>query len=465
MDPRFNIDTHSENVVELLFNGLVRVNESLEIVPDLAESFEMLDALTYVFRLRKGIRFHDGSLLSAKDVVFTFQYLVDEKNASPYRLAFRYMKSVEEVDEHTVKVTLRQPYAFFLTAARRPIVPAKVARKLGKDFKKNPIGTGPYKLEKNDERGGVKLVAFKDYFRGPPKNEGVHIRPILDAGSRILELMKGTVDIVQNTASGFSPGSLTRLSKDPSIRIMRAPSTNVQYLNMNFRHPALKDLRVRQAIAHAIHREEIIQYKLSGFAKPASGILPPAHWAYEKDVASYAYDPGKSKALLKEAGGASKLVYKTSTNPQSVEIAQVIADQLRAVGFTIELRSMEFGSLFEDIKKGNFDIYTLQWTSVLIPDHYYDVFHSKSVPPNGYNRNFYANAKLDRLLEEGRKTMNLDMQKKIYSEAQKIVAEDLPCVPLWYPSHIAAIRKNVEGYRLHPRGIYTSLFSTFLKSP
>jgi peptide/nickel transport system substrate-binding protein len=123
---------------------------------------------------------------------------------------------------------------------------------------------------------------------------------------------------------------------------------------------------------------------------------------------------------------------------------------------------MEFGVLFDDIKKGNFEIYSLQWTSVLIPDHYYDVFHTRSVPPEGFNRNFYSNPNLDRLLEEGRRTVDREKQRAIYSEAQKIVARDLPCVPLWVPDQISAVRKRVSGYRLHPRGTYDSLTSVVL---
>lgn len=461
LDPRYAIDTHSENAIELVFDGLLRVNEKLEVVPGLAESYQAISPTEYVVKLRKGVLFHDGTPLTAEDVVDTFTFVSDEKNASPHRGTFRLLKSVTAKEGDTVRFVLTEPYSFFLSALRRPIVPKGASRARGTDFAKVPVGTGPFRLLKNLERDGVELGAYPKYFRGGPKVDRVRLKPILDTNVRLLELMKGSIDIIQNTADGFAPGSLEKLKSEPNLQVQTMPSTNVQYLNFNLHHPLLKQLKVRQAIAHAVDRASIVRYKLSGFATVATGLLTPAHWAYEPNVQTYSFDPKLSRDLLDQAGlkGKIKLVYKTSTNPQSIEIAQVIASQLEEVGIGVELRSLDFATLLDDVKKGNFDIYSMQWTSVLTPDHYYEVFHSKSVPPEGLNRNFYANPALDKLLEAGRKTVDPESQRKIYSDAQKLVAKDLPCLPLWYPQHIAVVRDPIEGYRAVPRGTYDSLVS------
>jgi peptide/nickel transport system substrate-binding protein len=475
LDPRFDIDTASENAVELLFNGLLRVNERLEVVPDLAASFEAVDAKTYRFRVKPGVRFHDGTPLRAEDVKETFEYLADPANGSPFRTVFRLLRSAAVTAPDTVEVRLTEPYAFFPDAARRPVVSRALMEKLGRESSRRAVGTGPFRLVSFDERTGLVLERFDGYFGGAPSVRRVRLKPVLDVNSRILELLKGSADVVQNTSDGFPPGTLQRLGRDPRIRITSRPGTNVQYLNFNLRHPVLGNAGVRRAIAHAIDREAIVKAKLSGYGRVAPTFLPPSHWAFEPDVPLYPYDPARANRLLDEAGypdpdgpGPKKrfsILYRTSTNPQSIEIAEVIRGHLEAAGIGVELRSVAFGVLFEDIKKGNFDVYTLQWTSVLTPDHYYEVFHSRSVPPDGYNRNFYANPKVDRLLEEGRRTVDRAAQKRIYSEAQRLVAADLPALPLWYPEQISAVGARVDGWETNPRGTYDALARVTLGPP
>jgi peptide/nickel transport system substrate-binding protein len=474
LDPRFDIDTASENAIELIFNGLTKVNDRMEVEGDLAESFQAIDASHYRFRLRPGVTFQDGSKLTADDVVYTFRYLADPKNGSPFRTSFKFVRSVVATDADTVDVELSEPYAFFPLAARRPILSRALSEKPDANPAKRPLGTGPFRLASFDEHSGLRLEPFAGYFAGAPK-AAVRLKPVLDANSRILELLKGSADVVQFTADGFPPGAIEQIRKNPDVILTSTPSVNVQYLNFNMRHPILSKPAVRKAFAHAINREEIIRFKLGGFARAADGLLPPIHWAYEPDVPRYAFDPKLAMKLLDGAGltdpdGSGPktrftVTYRTSMNPQSIEIAEVIRNRLKAVGIGVELRSTEFGTLFDDIKKGNFDVYSMQWTSVLSPDHYYEVFHSKSVPPDGYNRNFYSNPLVDALLTRGRRSASVAEQKKIFGEVQKIVAADLPCLPLWYPDQIAAVRKRVEGYALNSRGTYGSLAGVLLRNP
>lgn len=453
--------------MELIFSGLLKVDEHLDVAPDLAESFESPDPTTYIFHLRPNVKFHDGTALRAEDVIYTFRYMADEANASPFRTYFKLISDVTISDPRTIRVKLQEPNAFFPIAARRPIVSERIATAAGREgFSKVPVGAGPFRLVENRERSGILLQAFHEYYAGAPPTKKIQLKPILDLNIRILELKKGSVDLLQNSVDGFPAGSLDQLRKDPNIQVDHRPGNNVQYLNFNLHHPVLKNPLVRRAIAMAIDRNSIIKFKFGGLATAATGYLPPHHWAYTADVPTYSFDPSRAKKLLRQAGVRKlSLTYRTSTNPQSIEIAQVIAGYLSDIGIDVTVRSTEFGVLFDDIKKGNFDLYSLQWTSILSPDELFDVFDSKQIPPNGLNRNFYSNPKVDELLERGRTISSRSEQLEIYRQVQKILAEDLPAFFLWYPEQIAAYRKRVEGYQIHPRGTYESLSHVVLTSP
>jgi peptide/nickel transport system substrate-binding protein len=241
---------------------------------------------------------------------------------------------------------------------------------------------------------------------------------------------------------------------------------------MNLRDPRLADRRVRRALAHAIDRAAIIRTLLGGLAVEAAGLLPPAHWAHEPSAARYAHDPARARALLDEAGlvdpdgggplPRTSLTFKTSQNELSRRIAEVLQQQLAEVGIEMTIRSYEWGTFYADIKSGNFELYTLSWVGIVDPDIYYDVFHSASAPPAGSNRGGYANPALDRLLERGRRTMDPDARRTIYREVQRIIADDLPYVSLWYPMNVVVLTRRVDGFVPSPSGDWSSLASVTL---
>jgi len=235
---------------------------------------------------------------------------------------------------------------------------------------------------------------------------------------------------------------------------------NYAYLVFNLRDPQLQDRRLREAIALAIDRDKLIQYRLKGLARKATGILSPSNWFYEGQVEQYHYDPERAKALLDEAGfkdpdGAGplprlRLSLKTSNKRDRVAMARAIAEDLKAVGIELEIRSYEWGTFLRDLKTGNFQIGSSTWVGVTEPDIYYLAFHSSQFPPEGANRGFYSNPKVDRLLEKGREETASAARKAIYSEVQKILAHDLPYVSLWYEDNVVFTRPAVEGYTLRP---------------
>ncbi len=470
LDPRFGLDLASSHVRQLIFNGLLKKDPESNFVPDLAENWEIPDDRTYIFHLRKGVRFHDGTEFTADDVKYTFDTILDPSVGSPKRDGYKVISRIGVIDRYTVKFILKEVSAPFLSNMVMEILPRHIAKKKGKDFGKHPIGTGPFRFIgwKMDE--WVRFEANKDYFEGGPGLSGIIYRIIPDETIRILELEKGNIDLIQN---GISSDILPRLEGNPALKIVKKPGTNYSYMGFNMKDPILKDERVRRAFAYAIDREGIIKYILKGLATPSGGLLSPFNRFYESDVKRFNYDPERSKRLLDEAGYMDpdgdgpgvrfEVVYKTSQNEQRKLIAEVIQEHLKKVGIGVKIKSYEWGTFFSDIRRGNFQIYTLTWVGLTDPDIYYYIFNSKSIPPAGANRGRYINPEIDRLTEEGRVTLNIDKRREIYSRIQKIIAADVPYVSLWYATNVAVMKKGVEGFVLYPDEDFASLKDVYIR--
>ncbi|MCX7958938.1 MAG: ABC transporter substrate-binding protein, partial [Deltaproteobacteria bacterium] len=254
--------------------------------------------------------------------------------------------------------------------------------------------------------------------------------------------------------------------------VISAPSVLYTYMGINLKDPILSNKDVRKAIAYAIDREAIIKYKFMGFARPSYSVLVPEHWAYEKDVLKYEFNPDEARRLLDRAGfkdpdgdGPLKrftITYKTSTNKFRIQIAKMICKMLEDIGIDVKLRAYEFGTFFSDIKSGNFQIYTMQWTEPVEPDFYYWLFHSNSIPDakgntNGANRGRYINPEVDNLLEEGRRELNREKRKEIYSKVQKIISDELPYISLWHEDNIAIINSKYTNYNIFPNASFEAV--------
>ena len=468
VDPRFAMDTFSDRICRLMYDGLLDIDDSFNYVPNLAESYSMPDDKTYIFKLKQGVKFHDGSILTSADVKYTYETIMDPKFGSIFRNAFDEVQNIETPDESTIIIKLKKPFAPFRTAVRIGIVSQKVGQRLGKEFAKEPTGTGIFKLKKNMGRDGLVLERFDGYHGGAAKIQYVTFKPVLDDTVRALELMKGSADLVLNA---IPAGLLDEVKKNGKISAAVGDGVQYQYMGFNMEDPILKNIKVREAVAYAIDRDSLIKYKLGGLAKKSSGLLAPVSWAYSPNVTEYEFNPEKANKILDEAKFPFKntkegkyrfdLVYKTSTNPESLEIAGVIADNLKKIGINVIIRSLEFGVFFDDIKKGNFQLFTLSWTGITDPDQYYYIFNSKSFPPDGGNRGRYSNKKMDGLTELARVTLDQNKQKKIYAEIQKLASQDLPYVSLWHKDNLVAMRNNIKGFKLKANGDYYYLKDTF----
>ncbi len=460
LDPRFATDAYSERIDHLLFSALVKVNKNGEIVPDLAERWDIIDDTRYTFYLKSNVHFHDGHLLTSEDVRYTYESILNTATASPHKKSYEIIKQIETPDATTISFILEKPHAPFLNDIGRGIIPKHLVEKDPEGFATRLTGSGPFSFVSYEPDHSVELRAFPDYFGGKPSLEKLLFRIIPEDSTRLLELSKGNIDLLQNA---FPPDAIPRLQKDPRLKIEMAPSTTYSYLGFNLSDPILKNKRVRQAIAHAIDKEKIAKYIFRGFAIPANGLLTNKNWAYVP-TQGVSYDLKKASQLLDEAGLVRdkagtrfRITYKTSQNELSRRYAEVVQEQLSRVGIAVTIKSYEWGTYFSDIKSGNFQMFSLSWVGVSDPDIYYDLFHSQSVPPNGSNRVRYQNKRIDQLVEEGRVIIDRDERKAIYKEVQEILADDLPYISLWHAQNVAVMKKEVMGYTLYPNGDFISL--------
>lgn len=459
LDPRVGADEASQKAHQLLFDSLVWMDSELRIIPELAETLEQPDPVTYVARLRAGVKFHNGGELTADDVVYTFRSFLDPKFRGRSG-AYRLVASVDALDRYTVEFKLKEPFASFPINLVMGIVQAGS----GEANALQPVGTGPYRLEQFVADDRLVLTAFDGYYRGRAKNDGIVLKVIPDDTMRGLELRKGTVDLIVND---LSPDIVWQLKREGRVQVASSPGTDYAYVGLNLRDPILSNRTVRRALGFAIDRDAIVKHLRRGYATTAVGIIPPMSWAFERGVFDFRHDPSEAKRLLDEAGYRDpdgdgpqprmQLSLKTSTSEVYRVQAAAIQHDLGRVGVALDVRSSEFATLFGDVVRGNFQMYTLQFVGVTDPDMLRRVFHSKQAPPAGLNRVFYANAEVDRLIEAAASAVDDTQRRVFYTRAQQLIAEDVPYIGLWYKTNVAVFQADIQGVRLSPIADFTFL--------
>lgn len=464
LDPRFATDAISARVGELVFDALVRVDAHGQFLGDLAERFERPTPTTVVFHLRRGLRFSDGRPLTARDVAYTYDSILDPATISPKRMGLRQLAAIAAPDDATVVMTTKGPYAPALEMATMGVVPYGTPVP-GKGGARWPVASGAFEITSFSR--GERLVLARNPARphGPDGIPGIVFRVVPDPTVRALELAEGICDLAENN---IQPDLLGYFAMRPGLVIKESPGSEYYYLAFNFRDPHLRDLRVRQAIAYAINREAIIGSLYKGSGRVASGMLAPENWAYDGDVARYRYDPFKAARLLDEAGYAIgptgqrglKLVYKTT--PEGRRLGEAMQAMLRQIGVTLEVRTVEFATFYSDLQKGNFDLASMDWVATDLTHQYFMVFDSKMTPPRGSNRGGYSNPAMDRLLEQGEVALDPAARRTIYAEVQRIAADDLPYVSLWWMDNVVVMNRRLKGFTPYPNGSLRSLASVSL---
>lgn len=462
LDPRYTETADDVRLSRLVAPGLTSVEtRTMEPTLLLAESVEIVGELTVDVLLRPGLRFSDGRPLTAADVVFTYQSVLDPAMKSPLLRNFRdRFRAVESLGERQVRFHLVKPLATIRSDLEFGIVSARAAGPTGRFAGGRVVGAGPFRVE-SFHAEEVHLRRNPHWAFAPARSERAEVRVVRDASARSLMLVGGSADLTQNT---IRLDLADDLAGKPRVELATAPGPSLTYLMMNGSDPALADVRVRRAIAHAIDREQVLATKLEGRGVLATGLLPPGHWAYNPDVEVLRHDPSRARALLDEAGYPDpdgpggrprlRLIYKTSTQQLRPILARVWAAQLAEVGIAVEVQSFEFATVFDDYKKGNYQLGLLQTTAITEPDFLYAYFHSSRIPtpeePNWQNRWRYRSARIDELTELGRRTLDRDRRRAFYAEVQAIVARDLPIIPLWH-DHIVVLKNvDVQGFELRP---------------
>lgn len=436
LDPRYASDAASERINRLIYQPLMDFDERSVPVGNLAD-WQELAPTHYRFTLKPDRKpFHDGSPVTAKDVAATYQSLLAMRN-SPHTAEFANISRIEVVDDDTVDFILHQPDPDFPARVIIGILPASLIEK-GHDFSHHPVGNGPLRFVSWD--GAVRLERVSD-------GQKFTLMEVRDPTVRVLKLLRGEADLLQ----GDLPPELVRhLQQQPEVEVKFSLGTNFSYLGFNMQDAQLQTPGIRRAIAHAIDRPAVIQHALVKGSRLAETILPPEHWAGNPGLASYNYNPQRARELLEQAGVELplKLVYKTSTDAQRVRLATILQAQMRPAGIELEIRSLDWGTFFDDIKHGKFQLYGLTWVGIKTPEIYRLAFHSDSVPPKGANRGQFMDGEVDALIDVA------DWQG-----ASHRIHKLLPYVPLWYEGQFAAMRKGLTGYAPKPDGKWDGLAS------
>jgi len=476
LDLRQGTDAQSERVGGQIFDALVKKDEHFNLRPWLATSWERPDALTWVFHLRDGVRFHDGRPLEAADVAWTIRSMTDGTLITAKGGAFASIGRVETPDRLTVVVHQKKPDAgllFNMSDGLFGVVP----RGAGRDFGLHPVGSGPFRFVSAVQDREVVVERNPNYWAEPPapppgmhRIERIRFAVVPDTITSALELQKGSADLASNVVT---LDMVHTLAREPNLEVESGPSSVVIYTNFNVRDPVLGDKRVRQAIACAMDRQEIIDSIWRGQARQANTWLPAGHWAAANDaqLEQYPHDLERARRLLDKAGFPAgkdgvrlRITLKTSTDESTRLMAAVFQQQLRAAGIRLEIRSAEFGTFYSDVTKGAFQMYALRWIgSNEDPDIFRYAYSSGAFPPKGANRGRYSNTRVDALLAEAAGEMDQTKRREDYVEVQKILAEELPGIPLWYPNNEVIHSRRIENVQVGPSGNFDFLEEAWMR--
>src|SRR5687768_2404226 len=467
------VDAASERVRVLMFNSLVKKNDQFDYVPELASNIQRSDdGLTFTFTLRDGVTFHDGRQFTSADAKYTLDTVLANpfaKSASFFEGAgasrTNYIKSVETPDARTLVITLTKPWTGLLPN----LVPISIIPKDSYESQKtHPLGTGPFKFKSYDQsQQVVDLEANASYWDGPPQMATLRARVISDSNAMQAELQSGRVDIAPLPTS-LSPDAIKALGSNPNLAVHQFTGSNVNLLTFNTREAPLDNVKVRQAIAHAVDREGLIRDLMLGQGKIAHSILPESSWAYTSGQ-TYNFDPATAKRLLDEAGLrdpdgdgpqmriSKPIVFRISgSSAVARQLSGVIQNYLKNVGLPVSIEATEFNVMLEFIRRGQFQMNYGQWVGGnQDPIFYRDLFATSEIPTEtraSRNRSRYSNSELDQILTEAANTYDHDKAKPLYARAQEIVSRDAPILPLWYQANMVIAKKNVINIKVNASG-------------
>ena len=453
LDPHKGKETPAVQVTCNIFDTLVLIDENGEHAPGLAESWEQIDDLTFTFKLRQGIKFHDGTEMKAEDVKFSFDRAIASPDVS---YIVDVIDTVTVDDDYTVTFKTKAPYAPLLSNMAVPfaaIVPKHLVEADEEHFILNPVGTGAYKFVEWRQGESVKLEANDEYWRGKPVTKNLQMKVVPEASQRTIAVETGEADFSYEIPSIDA----SKVEENPDLQLFRANPLSTWYVGINMLKPPFDNEKVRQAIRYAINEEEILQAVRYGSGQVANSLIPPAAFGHSEKSMDYPFDLEKAKALMAEAGYADgfKCNLWVNENQERVEACQILQGQLKQIGIDAEISVMEFGTYIENTSAGNHDLAYFGWTcSTADADYtYYSVLHSSQHGAPG-NRSFISDPEVDRLIMEGRSTIDRTKRQEIYDQLEEYIGPITPNAPIFYSDINVAANKNVSGFVVDPNGYH-----------
>ncbi len=475
--PNITADAASHEVGNRIYDALITNDRELNWQGQLAESWEFsADCRELTFKLRRDVKWHDGQPFTAEDVRFTYEAMIHPKTPTAYRDDFLQVKDVQVVDPHTVRVSYDKPHARALETWGMNMLPKHLLAKAVADGKlkeapqnsTQPVGTGPYRFREWKSGEKIVLVANPDYYGGRPYIGRRVYRVIPSQGTIFLELKARGVDLSSLTALQY-----VRQTEYPAFRRhyhrYKYPSPGFTYLGLNLKDPRFADLRVRQAFAHAINKQELVDGVVLGMARDATGPIRPGTWAWTDKVKRYDYSVEKARALLAAAGWRDKngdgiledeqgrpfkfTIRTNQGNEERKKVAEIMQQRLKEVGVSTEIQIIEWSAFIKEfIRKRRFEAIVMGWAVPVDPDQYV-LWHSAESRPEGLNHIQYANPRVDALLEAGRSSCVRTERLRHYHELQEVLAADLPVIFLYFRDGLVAVASRVRGVDPGPAGI------------
>lgn len=457
LDPHKGTDIPSANVYHgKIYEGLVSQDEKMEIQPALATEWKKLDDLTWEFKLREGVKFHDGTEFNADAVKKTIERVLDPAVASPRAKLFEMITEINVIDPHTIQFKTEYPFAPLLANLAHysgGIISPKAIDEKGDTLGQNPAGTGPFKFDSWTPGSELRLVKNEEYWGEKAKVDSVVYKVVPEDATRIAMVETGEAHL----AEPVPVTDVERIEASSSMKLNRSEGLGIDYIGFNLKKKPFDDIRVRQAINLAIDTDMILQGVFNNVGTKATAPMGPGVWGHNPDLEGWGYDVEKAKQLLKEAGysdGFNTTIW-TNDNKERMDVAEVVQSQLKGIGINAEIKVVEWGAYLEATSKGEHDMFILGWSNMTGDADYnqFFLFHSEAQGEVG-NRSFYSNPRVDELIDLGRQESDPEKRHEYYKEAQAIEMEEAPMIFLRNDQDLVAVSNSVNGFWMHPAGIY-----------
>ena len=455
LDPIVVADNASFQMYTQIFDSLVSVNHSLEIVPSLA-TWSTDDSQTWTFYLRKDVKFHNGDPLTADDVVYTFNTVMDPTTSSPNYENLKIITGIEKIDDYTVVIKLEYAFSAFLERVyTQPIVDKKVREADPEAYGINPVGSGPFKLESWEKNNQLVLVRNEDYWMKRPNLAKVIMKPIPEPSVALVNLEAGDVDMV----TALLPDDFDRIRNNSKLDLQVTSALNYYYLAFNVTDPKMQDIRVRNAIYMGVDMDSIVKAVLGEAGVRAYASLAPTSWAYDPAVKDFAlsYNPTEAKKLLKEAGfpNGFEVTINTPQDTYRRKIAELMQIQLAAIGIKAKVESLEWASYLPLVDAGKVSMYMMGWNWLTDPDGLiYEIHHSQNEAwasnASSYNGSRFYGVVVDKALEDARKSPDTTLRKELYGTVLKEIFSNYVQIPLFHKVAVVATNKRVHGFDVNP---------------